>query len=123
MRRKVQAPTFSGEEPPAELLRYSLDATGDYSGLEDWLRARRRWRQTHERPLLGLYARDRHALHRRTDLDPELVSGEMAAPKADPEWVQGAQANRSRSGRGTGSIPEVAHRVDSPGDPRQGVAE
>ena len=123
MRRKAQAPLFSGEEPPAELLRYPVRAVGGYAGFEDWLRARQEWRRTHGLPLPGLFARDRHALDSITRLDPDVVRGERAASTAAPEWAQRAQAKRSSSGRGIGRLPVVAHPVDSPGDGAQGGAE
>ncbi|WP_448613336.1 hypothetical protein [Modestobacter sp. URMC 112] len=83
-----------GVEPPAELIRYPVaqHAAGNFAGFEKWLRARQRWRASHNRPLPRLYARDRHALATMPDLDPKVVSAEQAAPVAAPEWVGRSRA-------------------------------
>jgi hypothetical protein len=73
---------------PPELVRFSTarHGAGDYTGFEEWLRARQRWRQTHAQPMPGLFARDRHALASMPGLTPEVISAERAAPTAETEW-------------------------------------
>ncbi len=71
---------------------------------EEWLRERQAWRDTHDAPLPGLFARDRFALHRmddRGELDRAVVAAELAAPIAVPEWV-GRARTVGRYGKGSG---------------------
>lgn len=60
---------------------------------EEWLRERQAWRETHDQPLPGLFARDRFAMHHIGSLDREVVRTEQAAVKAEPEWVQRGKAS------------------------------
>ncbi len=91
MRRKPPPAPVSGEKPPLELLRCPWTRWNDRRDerFEEWLRLRQRWRQTHAEPLPGLFARDRFALHRRSEaglLDPAVVRAELTAPCAVPDW-------------------------------------
>lgn len=103
-RRKVAPPaaqssTGRDAPPPPELLRCSMTRWNagptPAAAFEGWLRERQAWRETHDAPLPGLFARDRFALHRMTDrdeLDRAVAAAELAAPTAVPEWVKRAQA-------------------------------
>ncbi|MDP9459003.1 MAG: hypothetical protein M3Q22_01710 [Actinomycetota bacterium] len=110
-RRKVAPPaarssTGRDAPPPLEVLR--CPATRWDAGptpaaaFEEWLRERQAWRESHDAPLPGLFARDRYALHRmddRGELDRAVVAAELAAPAAVPEWVERARA-AGRYGKG-----------------------
>ncbi len=107
MRRREPPPRSStgrGEPPPLELLR--CPATRWNAGptpaaaFEEWLRERQAWRETHDAPLPGLFARDRYALHQMTDrVDtarvPQLWAGLVT-------WICGVTCGNVRR-RGDGS--------------------
>ncbi|MGY1730142.1 hypothetical protein ACI798_01380 [Geodermatophilus sp. SYSU D01045] len=88
-RRKVaSAPVvFTGAEPPEELLRIRWRLAEHPRGfvtaaeIEDFLRARRQWRE--ERPSVPLPPLDATTRARiaQRDVDPALVAGEEAAPQ------------------------------------------
>src|SRR5689334_20011727 len=73
------------EPPPLELMRCPWtrwnSAERTPARFEQWLRDRQRWRESHSRPLPGLFARDRYALHQMTSLDPDVIRAETAAEK------------------------------------------
>ncbi len=110
-RRKVAPPaaqssTGRDEPPPSELLRCPWTrwdtAVRTPARFEEWLRERQAWRESHDAPLPGLFARDRYALHQMADrgeLDGAVVAGERAAPTAVPEWVERARTE-GRYGKG-----------------------
>ncbi len=101
MRRKRPAPDLQGEEPPKDLLRFvpsQPSPIGPHGRPEPWrvtwepeefaafLRARAAWRDTHDQPLPGLPARERHAMD-CIGVPQALIEAETSAPNRPPDWV------------------------------------